>query len=72
MEWDFGNSIQKYSYIPEPQNDFIFAVIAEELGFIGCIIIIALFIAFISRGILIAKKAPDIFRLFTCYSELLH
>ena len=54
-----GNSTQKYLYIPEPQNDFIFSIIAEELGFIGCVAIIALFGIFIWRGILIAMKAPD-------------
>ena len=54
-----GNSTQKYLYLPEPQNDFIFAVIAEELGFIGCVGIIALFGIFIWRGVLIAMKAPD-------------
>ena len=53
-----GNSKQKYLYIPEPQNDFIFAIIAEELGFVGCIAIIALFFW---RGIVIAMKAPDMF-----------
>ena len=56
-----GESKQKYLYIPEPQNDFIFSIVAEELGFIGCAIIIALFAIFIWRGILIAMKAPDTF-----------
>lgn len=56
-----GGSKQKYLYISEPQNDFIFSIIAEELGFIGCVIIIALFAIFIWRGILIAMKAPDTF-----------
>lgn len=56
-----GNSKQKYLYIPEPQNDFIFAIIAEELGFVGCIAIIALFAVFVWRGIVIAMKAPDMF-----------
>ena len=56
-----GNSTQKYLYLPEPQNDFIFAVIAEELGFAGCIIVIVLFAIFVWRGILIAMKAPDMF-----------
>lgn len=56
-----GNSTQKYLYLPEPQNDFIFAVIAEELGFIGCIVVIMLFAIFVWRGILIAMKAPDMF-----------
>lgn len=48
-------------YLPEPANDFIFAVIAEELGFIGCIIVIVLFAIFVWRGTLIAMKAPDMF-----------
>ena len=56
-----GNSTQKYLYLPVPQNDFIFAVIAEELGFIGCIFVILLFAIFVWRGILIAMKAPDMF-----------
>ena len=56
-----GNSKQKYLYIPEPHNDFIFAILAEELGFIGCLVVIALFGIFIWRGILIAMKAPDMF-----------
>ncbi len=56
-----GNSTQKYLYLPEPQNDFIFAVIAEELGFVGCFIVIILFAIFVWRGTLIAMKAPDMF-----------
>ncbi|MCI9038962.1 MAG: putative lipid II flippase FtsW [Clostridia bacterium] len=56
-----GGSKQKYLYISEPQNDFIFSIIAEELGFVGCTIIMALFAIFIWRGILIAMKAPDTF-----------
>lgn len=56
-----GNSRQKYLYIPEPHNDFIFAVLAEELGFIGCFIVIALFAIFILRGAIIAMKSKDMF-----------
>lgn len=56
-----GNSTQKYLYLPEPQNDFIFSVIAEELGFVGCLAVIILFGIFIWRGVLIAMKAPDSF-----------
>lgn len=56
-----GNSKQKYLYIPEPQNDFIFAIVAEELGFVGCTAIILLFAVFVWRGIVIAMKAPDMF-----------
>lgn len=56
-----GNSNQKYQYISMPHNDYIFAVLAEELGFIGCLVVILLFAAFIWRGIIIAMKAPDMF-----------
>ena len=56
-----GNSKQKYLYIPEPQNDFIFAIVAEELGFVGCVAIILLFAIFAWRGIVISMKAPDMF-----------
>ena len=56
-----GESKQKYLYIPEPHNDFIFAVLAEELGFFGCAIVIILFAILIWRGITIAMKAPDMF-----------
>ena len=56
-----GESKQKYLYIPEPQNDFIFAILAEEFGFVGCTAVIILFGIFVWRGILIAMKAPDMF-----------
>ena len=56
-----GESKQKYLYVSEPQNDFIFSILAEELGFVGCVVVIVLFALFIWRGILIAMKAPDMF-----------
>ena len=56
-----GNSKQKYLYLPEPHNDFIFSILAEELGFLGCAIVLVLFAIFIWRGVLIAMKAPDSF-----------
>ena len=56
-----GGSKQKYSYIPEAHNDFIFSIIGEELGFVGCTIILILFGILIWRGIIIAMKAPDTF-----------
>lgn len=56
-----GDSKQKYLYLPEPHNDFIFSVLAEEFGFVGCMIVFTLFAIFIWRGILIAMKAPDMF-----------
>ena len=57
----FGFGVQKYGYLPEPMGDSIFAIFAEETGFIGACMLIALFLAFIWRGFLIAKRAPDVF-----------
>ncbi len=54
-----GKSTQKYLYIPEAHNDFIFSIIAEELGFIGALFVIALFVAFAIRGLMIANNAKD-------------
>lgn len=56
-----GESKQKYSYIPEAHNDFIFAILAEELGFAGCVIVLVLFAIFTVRGVLIAMKADNMF-----------
>lgn len=56
-----GQSRQKYLYLPEPQNDFIFAIVCEELGFIGALIIIILFAMLVWRGISISLKAKDKF-----------
>lgn len=56
-----GDSKQKYLYIPEPHNDFIFSILSEEIGFIGCVVVLVLFAIFIWRGILIAMRAPDMF-----------
>lgn len=57
----FGQSIQKFNYLPEPQGDSIFAVIGEEFGFIGATIIVLLYILFAMRGLWIAIRAPDAF-----------
>ena len=54
-----GNSRQKFGYVSQPQNDFIFTIVCEELGFIGAILVIGLFVAFVWRGFHIAKHAPD-------------
>ena len=54
-----GQSRQKTLYMPEPHNDFILSIIGEELGLIGCLVIIALFVILIWRGIRIAIKAKD-------------
>lgn len=56
-----GNSIQKLDYLPEAHTDFIFSILAEELGFIGGLFMIFLFLVLIIRGVMIAAKAPDQF-----------
>jgi cell division protein FtsW len=57
----YGQSIQKFTYLPEPQGDSIFAVIGEELGFVGCVTIIVLYLLFLLRGLRIANNSPDLF-----------
>ena len=54
-----GQSRQKTLYMPEPHNDFIFSIIGEEVGLIGCLFIIALFLIFIWRGVRVAMNAKD-------------
>lgn len=54
-----GNSQQKYGFVSQPQNDFIFTIVCEEFGFIGAILVIGLFVAFVWRGFHIARHAPD-------------
>lgn len=57
----FGESRQKYLYLPESQNDFVFSVVCEELGLIGALVVILLFVMFILRGFYIASRAKDRF-----------
>lgn len=59
-----ANSIQKLFYLPEPHTDFIYAIVGEELGMIGCMLIVAAFLFFLWRGLRIAWKAPDPFAQF--------
>lgn len=61
MGLGYGASVQKRAYLPECHTDFIFAVIAEEWGFIGCLFIIILFLTVMHRGILIATHAQDMY-----------
>ena len=56
-----GNSRQKHLFVPEPQNDFIFAILCEELGFMGALAVVALFVLLLLRGITLALRAPDRF-----------
>jgi cell division protein FtsW len=57
----FGQSIQKLHYLPYPYNDFIFAVIGEELGFIGILLFLLVYIAFLWRGLIISLRSPHTF-----------
>lgn len=57
----FGQSVQKFSYLPEPQGDSIFAVLGEELGLFGSFALIILYLLFFLRGSRIASHAPDLF-----------
>jgi cell division protein FtsW len=57
----FGKSIQKFFYIPEAHNDFIFSIYAEEFGYFGVIVLLTLFLVFVWRGLSVAVKAPDKF-----------
>ncbi len=57
----YGQSIQKFEYLPEPIGDSIFAVYSEEFGFVGSVFLILLFVAFTFRGYRIATHAPDLF-----------
>ncbi len=61
-----GNSRQKYLYVPEPQNDFIFSILCEELGFLGAMVVLGLFLALLLRGLLIATHAADKFGALLC------
>ena len=54
-----GESRLKYNYVSEAQNDFIFTIWCEEMGYVGAVLLVALYVAFVWRGITIAKKAPD-------------
>ncbi len=56
-----GNSRQKHLFVPEPQNDFIFSIVCEELGFVGACMVVLLFVLLLWRGITLAAQAPDRF-----------
>lgn len=62
-----GNSLQKFGYVAEPQNDFIFTIICEELGFFGALLVVSLFGLLMWRGFKIATKAPDRFSSLVVY-----
>ncbi len=60
----FGNSIQKYFYLPEPQTDFIYAIIIEEMGFIGGVVILFLYTVFLLTSLKLSLNAKDLFGKF--------
>ena len=62
-----GNSLQKYFYLPEPQTDFIFAIVAEELGFLGGLFIILLFFVFCWRGLAVALETRNLFGRYVAF-----
>ncbi len=62
-----GNSTQKYGYVSEPQNDFIFTIVCEELGFFGALLVIVLFGLLLWRGFYIASRCPDKFCALVVY-----
>lgn len=57
----FGQSVEKFNYLPEPQGDSIFAVFAEETGFLGSVALILLLVALVARGMVIAGHSRDLF-----------
>ena len=60
-----GNSKQKFLFVAQPQNDFVFSILCEELGFTGAVIVIVLFMLLVWRGFMIALRAPDTFSSLT-------
>ncbi len=67
-----GMSRQKYLWVPEPHNDFIFAIVCEELGIIGALVVIGLFCALVWRGFTIAMRAEDTFGTFLSLALTFH
>ena len=67
-----GASRQKYQYLPEAQNDFVFAILCEEFGFIGAVTVILLFCLLVFRGFYIAGKAKDKFGMLVAVGLTMH
>lgn len=67
-----GNSKEKYLYVSEPQNDFIFAIVCEELGFVGATGILLLYATLIWRGVIIGMRARDRFGALIAFGMVLH
>jgi cell division protein FtsW len=56
-----GQGVAKYGYLPDPHTDFIFSILGEELGFVGCVIVLGLFLLLIARGVRVARSETDPF-----------
>ncbi|MBR5372788.1 MAG: putative lipid II flippase FtsW [Oscillospiraceae bacterium] len=67
-----GGSRQKFGYLPEAQNDFVFAVLCEEFGFVGAVTVILLFCLLVFRGFYIASKAQDKFGMLVAVGLTMH
>ena len=63
----FGNSRQKYNYLPMARNDFVFSIVCEELGFVGAVLVILLFVILVWRGFHICARAKDKFGMMLAY-----
>src|SRR5699024_6110519 len=61
LGFGIGHSRQKFQYLTEPQTDFIFSILSEELGFLGSVMVLLLFCVLLWRGVRIALAAPDLF-----------
>lgn len=67
-----GNSVEKKLFLPAPHTDFVFAIVGEELGFVGTILLLAAFFWLFQRGIVIARNAPDRFGMFLALGIVLN
>ncbi|MBE6871430.1 MAG: cell division protein FtsW [Ruminococcaceae bacterium] len=67
MGLGLGQSRQKYMFLPKPQNDYIFAIVCEELGFVGALLILILFLMLIWRGFIIGARCPNVFSSMVVY-----
>lgn len=68
----FGESRQKFLYLPMSQNDFVFSIVCEELGFVGAMVVVLLFVLFIGRGFYIATHAKDRFGMLVAAGITMH
>ena len=66
-----GNSIEKNHFLPTPHTDFIFAIIGEELGFIGILVLFFLFWFLFTRGLAVVQEAPDLFSMFLSFGIII-